>query len=462
MFNAEITGWGKCMPPSVLSNHDLEQLVDTSDEWITTRTGIKERRISHVEASDLAAVACHRALAAAGRRPEDVDLLLVATCSGDTIIPSTASAVQTKLGASNAAAMDLNAACSGFVYGLVVGTNMIRGGTHRSVLVVGTEKLSSLTDFTDRTTCVLFGDGAGAVLLEPTEDPVGLLSSELGMDGSVGHILEVPRYGTKGRPGSADPSQCGIKMEGQEVFRRAVTKMSESAAVSLERAGVSVDQVDLLIPHQANIRIIEATAKHAGIPMDKVYVNVDRFGNTSAASIAIALDEAVKTGRLKPGMRLMLCAFGAGWARDALKSHAGKTARLEVVPFSLSLTVLESGEVDFRIGWIREPPQDLRFKMLYRDSFVCLARKHHPAIPRKLTTETFCSLPHVRAMVDPKSDSGPVIDQAVRDLGKHLHIALLVHEILTVPHIVAHSNIIAAVPARFSIESLRSSAGRTC
>jgi len=225
MRNAEITGWGKCMPPNVLSNHDLEQLVETSDEWITSRTGIKERRISHVEASDLATVAGLRALAAAGRTVEDVDLILLATCSGDSIIPSTSSVVQRKLGAWNAASMDLNAACSGFVYGLVTGTNMIRGGTNSTVLVIGTEKLHHVTDFTDRTTCVLFGDGAGAVVLEPTDEPIGLLASELGMDGSLGHILEVPVDGSAGDRTQADPAQCGIAMEGPEVFRRAVMTM---------------------------------------------------------------------------------------------------------------------------------------------------------------------------------------------------------------------------------------------
>ena len=312
MRTAEITGWGKCMPPNVLSNHDLEQLVDTSDEWITTRTGIKERRISHVEASELAAVACQRALAAAGKTPEDVDLLLVATCTGDSIIPSTASVVQRRLGAWNAAAMDINAACSGFVYGMVVGTNMIRGGTNHTVLLVGTEKLHHVTDFTDRTTCVLFGDGAGAVVLEPSEGPAGLLASDLGMDGSLGHILETPVDGTQGDRGPLDPANCGISMEGQEVFRRAVTKMGESAQRSLERAGLGLEDVDLLIPHQANIRIIDATARRLGVDESKVYVNIHSYGNTSAATIPVALTEALEEGRIKPGDLVVLTAFGGG------------------------------------------------------------------------------------------------------------------------------------------------------
>ncbi len=312
MRNAEITGWGKCMPPNVLTNHDLEQLVDTSDEWITTRTGIKERRISHVEASELAAVAGHRALAAAGKTVNDVDLILVATCSGDSIIPSTASVVQRHMEAWNAAALDINAACSGFVYGLVVGANMIRGGTNNTVLVIGTEKLHYVTDFTDRTTCVLFGDGAGAVVLEATDEAVGLLSSELGMDGAAGHILAVPRDGSAGDRNHPDPKECAIGMEGPEVFRRAVTTMGDSSLRAIKDAGLSLDDVDLLIPHQANVRIIDATARRIGIDESKVYVNIQSFGNTSAATIPVALDEALEEGRIGPGDIIAFTAFGGG------------------------------------------------------------------------------------------------------------------------------------------------------
>jgi 3-oxoacyl-[acyl-carrier-protein] synthase III len=312
VLTAEITGWGKCMPPNVLSNHDLEQLVETSDEWITSRTGIKERRISHVEVSELAAVACRRALAAAGRTVDDVDLLLVATCTGDSIIPSTASVVQKHLGAWNAAAMDLNAACSGFVYGLVVGTNMIRGGTNKVVLLVGVEKLHHIMDFTDRSTCVLFGDGAGAVVLEPSGGPAGVLSSNLGMDGGVGHILEVPVDGTQGDRKQLDPRESGINMEGQEVFRRAVTKMGESSVAALTDAGLGLDDVDLLIPHQANVRIIDATARRLGLDDSKVFVNIASYGNTSAATIPVALAEALEEGRIGPGNVVVFTAFGGG------------------------------------------------------------------------------------------------------------------------------------------------------
>lgn len=312
MTNAEITGWGKCMPPNVLSNHDLEQLVDTSDEWITSRTGIKERRISHVEVSDMAAVAGLRALAAAGKQPSDVDLILLATCTADSIIPSAASIVQKKIGAVNCAAMDLNAACSGFVYGLVVGSSMIQAATARTVLVIGAEKLHHVTDFTDRTTCVLFGDGAGAVVLEPTDEARGLLGSDLGLDGQVYEILQTPVDGTQGDRGVPDPRLSAISMEGQEVFRRAVTKMSESALVALEKAGVRLEDVDLLIPHQANVRIIDATARKLGVDHSKVYVNIHSYGNTSAATIPVALAEALEQGRIQPGSTVVLTAFGGG------------------------------------------------------------------------------------------------------------------------------------------------------
>lgn len=321
MPNAQITGWGKCLPPAVLSNHDLEKLADTSDEWVTTRTGIKERRISHVEVSDMATVAAHRALAAAGKRPGDLDLVVLGTCSGDSLIPATAAILQDKLGARNAAAFDLNAACAGFVYSLVVAANMIRAGTHRTVLVAGAEKLHRHLDFTDRTTAVLFGDGAGAVVLEATDEPVGLLSSELGMDGSVHEILRVPRDGSAGDVTAPRPEECGIRMNGPEVFRRAVTTMGEAAARTIEQAGLTIDDVDLFVPHQANVRIIDAAAKRLGLPDSKVYVNIASYGNTSAATIPVALTEALEEGRVPPGGVVVFAAFGAGlsWAAAVVR-----------------------------------------------------------------------------------------------------------------------------------------------
>jgi len=321
MPNATISGWGKCLPPAVLSNHDLEVLVDTSDDWITTRTGIKERRISHVEVSDLARVASLHALAAAGKTAADIDLIILGTCTGDSLIPSTASILQAKLEAWNAAAFDLNAACSGFLYSLVVANNMIKAGTYRTVLVVGAEKLHYHLDFTERSTCVLFGDAAGAVVLEATDDEVGVLSSELGMDGSAASILSIPRDGTAGARDYPKPEESRFQMDGPELFRRAVVKMGEASARVIEKAGLSLDQVDLLIPHQANVRIIDATARRLGLDSAKVFVNIGSYGNTSAATIPVALTEAIEQGRISPGDNVVFTAFGAGlsWAAAVVR-----------------------------------------------------------------------------------------------------------------------------------------------
>jgi 3-oxoacyl-[acyl-carrier-protein] synthase-3 len=312
MANSMITGWGKCMPPAVLSNHDLEQIVDTSDEWITTRTGIKERRISHVEVSDMAAVAGAHALAAAGKTAADLDLIIVGTCTGDSLIPSTASLVQAKLEAWQAAAFDLNAACSGFIYSLVVGSNMIAADTHRTVLVIGAEKLHYHLDFTNRATAVLFGDGAGAVVLESTEEDLGLLAAELGNDGSAYSILCIPEDGTQGDRDDPDPRASGIHMDGPEVFRRAVTTMGDASVRVLEKAGIALDEIGLLIPHQANVRIIDATARRLKLDPSKVMINIESYGNTSAATIPVALTEALEANRISPGAIIVLAAFGAG------------------------------------------------------------------------------------------------------------------------------------------------------
>jgi len=314
-----ITGWGKCLPPAVLSNADLESLTDTSDEWITSRSGIKERRISHVETSDLAAVAARHALAAAGRGAEEIDLLLVATCTPDRLVPAAAALVQQKIGAARAAAMDLNAACSGFLYGLAVADQMIHAGSVRRALVIGAEKLHFFLDFTDRATSVLFGDGAGAVVVEAVEGEGGLLAFELGADGTAAEILCVPGSGTEGDPGPERRSR--VQMEGPAVFRRAVEAMGDASLRVLEKAGVSLGDVDLLIPHQANLRIIEATARRLGLDGSKVMVNLAAYGNTSAASIPIALAEALEEGRVKPGALLVFAAFGGGltWAAAAYR-----------------------------------------------------------------------------------------------------------------------------------------------
>ncbi len=340
MANAIITGWGKCLPPSVLANHDLEQLTDTSDEWITTRTGIKERRISHVEVSDMARVAGLHALAAAGKGPLDLDLIILATCTGDSIIPATAAVLQAKLEARNAAAFDLNAACTGFVYSLVTADGLIRSGLYRSVLVVGAEKLHYHLDFTDRSTAVLFGDGAGAVLLEASEEEAGILASELGLDGTVAKILHTPRDGTEGDRQVIRPEECGIRMDGPEVFRRAVTTMGEAAARVVQAAGLDLADIDLLIPHQANVRIIDATARRLGLDPGKVFINIASYGNTSAATIPVALTEALEEGRVPPGGHVVLTAFGAGLTWGAAVVKWGQ----RVEPIAISEAVLPPSE----------------------------------------------------------------------------------------------------------------------
>ncbi len=317
MRYAEITGWGKAMPPTVLTNHDLEQIVDTNDEWITSRSGIKERRISHVESSDMGAVASLHALAAAGLQPTDVDLIICATLTPDSIVPAAGALLQDKIGANGSAVFDLNANCSGFVYGLVVADSMIKAGAANRALLVGVEKLSYVTDYTDRSTCVLFGDGAGAVVMEATDEPVGVLASRLGNDGSAAPFLCVPEAGSKGVPGNPDPRKSGIYMEGPEVFKRAVKGMGDASAAVVEEMGWTLDDIDLLIPHQANQRIIDATARRIGLNDTKVFVNIQSYGNTSAATVPVALTEALEQGRVKPGSNIVFAAFGGGLSYGA-------------------------------------------------------------------------------------------------------------------------------------------------
>jgi 3-oxoacyl-[acyl-carrier-protein] synthase-3 len=312
---ARITGTGSYLPSKVLTNHDLERMVETSDEWIVTRSGIRERRIAAPEeaTSDLGLLAAERALKMSGVKARDLDLVIVATLTPDTLIPSTASIVQHRLGARKAAAFDLEAACTGFVYALSVADKFIRCGDCRHVLVVGAEVLSRWVDWTDRTTCVLFADGAGAAVLSADREP-GVLTTHLFADGSKGSHLSIPAGGSR-LPVTAQVMTAGqqyIKMAGSETFKVAVKAMTDAAAVALEATGLCGDDIDLLVPHQANIRIISATAQRVGIPMDRVMVNIDRYGNTSSATIPIALDEAVREGRIARGDTVMLDAFGAG------------------------------------------------------------------------------------------------------------------------------------------------------
>lgn len=318
---AEITGWGTAMPPAVLTNDDLSRIVDTSDEWISGRTGIKERRISHVEVSELGRVAGLRAMAAAGIDPDRVDMVINATSTPENLLPATAGLIQDLVGASGAGAMDLNANCSGFVYSYVVADSLIRSGTADTVLLVGAEKFSYIVDWTDRSTCVLFGDGAGAVVLQATDQPVGLLASNLGNDGSAAQHLCLPGRGTAGTVGALDPRQAGVQMNGPEIFRRAVTMMGDASADVVSQAGWVLEDVDLLIPHQANQRIIDATARRLKLDHSKVFSNVHAYGNTSAATIPVALAEALEQGLVAPGSNLVFAAFGGGlsWGAAAVR-----------------------------------------------------------------------------------------------------------------------------------------------
>lgn len=319
---AAFAGLGTCSPERILTNADFEKMLDTSDTWIRERTGIRERHIAGPEQTTaiMARDASLQAMAEAGLGPEDIDTIIVATATPDRLLPSVACDLQALLAAKSATAFDISAACSGWVYGLVIGESMIAAGTGERVLVLGAEKLSAITDYTDRSTAVLFGDGAGAAVLTRANGDRGILSSYLKTDGTLAELLWRPGGGTVHPPSEEmikDHSYY-IKMAGREVFKNAVRSMADAANRALERAGLASDDVDLLVPHQANIRIIEATAEHAHIPMERVYVNVDRYGNTSSASIPIALDEARKCGRLEPGMIVLLVTFGAGFTWGSL------------------------------------------------------------------------------------------------------------------------------------------------
>ena len=322
---AAVGGWGIAVPEGRLTNQDWVERVDTSDEWITERTGIKERRVAGPDetTATLAIDAGAAAIKSADLTPADIGACIVATVTPEQPIPYTAAFVQDGLGL-RCGAFDLDAACSGFVYALVVGASMVASASLDAVLVIGAETLLRITDWTDRATCVLFGDGAGAVVLTPSSaDDVGLLAWDMGCDGSAAHLLTMPGGGSR-FPASAETVASGqhfLRMEGQEVFRRAVRAIVESAAGTLLAAGLTADDVDLFVPHQANLRIMSAAAGRLGIPMERTFVNIDRYGNTSAASIPLALAEAADAGRLKPGDLVLLSGFGAGmsWASALLR-----------------------------------------------------------------------------------------------------------------------------------------------
>jgi len=319
---AQIAGTGAAIPKRVLTNADFEKMVETSDEWIVTRTGIRERHVAEngTVGSDLALEASQNALREAGMGPEELDLILVGTVTPDYVVPSTAAILQRKLGAKNAAAMDVVAGCTGFIYGLATADAFIKAGTYQNILVIGVEILSKITNYQDRNTCVLFGDGAGAAVVKSVADGNrGILSTFLAADGSLAELLWVPVGGTV-EPLTAE--NCGrrehyLKMAGNEVFKSAVREMGDACVTVLEKSGVKPEELKLLIPHQANIRIIEATAKRLGLPMEKVFVNIDKYGNTSSATVPIGLYEARQQGRVGPGDLVLMVAFGAGFTWGA-------------------------------------------------------------------------------------------------------------------------------------------------
>jgi 3-oxoacyl-[acyl-carrier-protein] synthase-3 len=308
----------------VLANADLERMVATSDAWILERTGIRERRIAAPgqACSDLGTRAAQQALAAAGVQPADLDMILVATCTSDQPLPSTACLIQAQLGARRAAACDLSAACCGFVYALSVADAYVKTGS-RYVLVVGAEVMSAITDWTDRGTCILFGDGAGAAVVGPAEDDRGILSTHLHSDGGLGDLICVPGGGSDMPPSEKMLTEKAqyLKMKGNETYKVAIKTLEEVARETLSAHGLTVSDIDLYVPHQANIRILKAVADRLQLPMEKIFMNIDRYGNTSAASIPLALDEAVKSGRVKDGSLVMIGAFGAGltWASALIR-----------------------------------------------------------------------------------------------------------------------------------------------
>ena len=317
---AKITALGCYAPPRILTNADLEKMVETNDQWITERTGIRERHIAapEIATSDMASCAAKAALAQRGIQADDLDAIIVCTVTPDMLFPSTACLVQNNIGASGAWGFDLVAACSGFVYGLTTGASLVMAGTHRKVLVIGADTMSRILDYEDRSTCILFGDAAGAMLVEPcdeADDGLGFIDFLGEIDGSGGQYLRMPAGGSR-MPASAETvanKMHYVHQEGQQVFKYAVLKMYETSSALLERNGFTVNDLDLLIPHQANRRIIAATAERLGLGLDKVVINIDRYGNTTAATIPLATNDAVASGRLKKGNLVLFAAVGAGY-----------------------------------------------------------------------------------------------------------------------------------------------------
>ena len=321
-----IAGTGSYLPEKVLTNEELSQFVETSDEWIVSRTGIKERRIAAAGefTSHLGSKAAAKALEQAGMTADEVELIIVATITPDTLTPATACYVQQQLGAFNAVAFDISAACSGFLYAMKIAKRMIESGAFANALIIGAEKLSAFIDWKDRTTCVLFGDGAGAAILRASREGEGqILATDIGTDGKQTHLLNIPGGGSACPITTANAGEglATLAMLGKEVFKHAVTRMKNSAITVIERAGLKAEDIALVIPHQANLRIIDAITSRLDIPSDRVFINLHKYGNTSAAAIAIALDEAHREGKSKRGDKIVMVAFGAGltWAAATIE-----------------------------------------------------------------------------------------------------------------------------------------------
>lgn len=312
MTYAAITGWGSAMPPAVLTNADLSTFLDTNNEWIVSRTGMKERRISHVSATEMAVVAAKRALACAGLDAQDIDLIVYGSCSNDEQVPNTASGVQVAIGATKAAAMDVNTACTSFLYSLSTATAMIRTGVVKTALVIGVEIISPFMDWDNRNVAVLFGDGCAAVVVQATDKQEGVIGEQLGCLADARQTLRVRGMGTLYTNRGVTSGDTDWDFDGPEIFKRAVTGMVQASQAVMQKCGVTPDEIDLVVPHQANLRIIDAVVSRSGIPMDRVMLTVERYGNMSAATVPVALTEALNEGRMKPGALVLMPAFGAG------------------------------------------------------------------------------------------------------------------------------------------------------
>lgn len=317
MLYAQITGWGRCLPPARLTNRDIVEVMDTSEEWILERTGIETRRISHVMSADLAHVASERALACAGVQADKIDMIAFATTTADEIVPNTASLLQGKLGATGAACFDLNAACTGFIYAFQMVSDMIRTGTIKSALVVGSERLSSLMNWKRRESAILFGDGAAALVLQASTQESGFFQGKMGCIENTRELLAIPDYGLHAIA-QHRPLDITIDFHGREIFKNAVNEMANACTEVLERSGLDLKDVDLIVPHQANARIVEALAKKLNADTEKIVITLDRYANTSTSSIPIALCEAIEQGRVRPGATILMTAFGAGLTWGAL------------------------------------------------------------------------------------------------------------------------------------------------